>query len=79
MILRKYKIFIGIKSNKTVPYQKTKEISELFLTTLPMTDQVSAPCKSFSFEIKCISQIRNYLSLDVTVILLVSLVFYKLD
>ena len=42
-----------------------------------MTDLVSALCKSFYFEIRHMSHIRNYLSLGVTVTLMVSLVLSK--
>ena len=44
-----------------------------------MTDQLRALCKSLYFEIRHIIQIRNYLSLRVTVTLMVSLVLLKLD
>ena len=44
-----------------------------------MTDQVSSLCKSLYFEIRRISQIRNYLSLDVAITLMMSFVLSKLD
>ena len=59
--------------------QKVKDLGIIFDETLSMTDQVSAPCKSLYFKIRRISQIGNYLSLDVTVTLMNSLVLSKLD
>ena len=44
-----------------------------------MTDEMSALCKSLHFEIRRVSQIRNYSSLDVIVTLIVSVVLSKLD
>ena len=44
-----------------------------------MTDQVSSLCKSLYFEIRRISQIRNYLSLDVAITLMMSFVLSILD
>ena len=44
-----------------------------------MNNQVSSLCKSLYLEIRRISQIRNYLLLDITVTLMVSLVLSKLD
>ena len=46
---------------------------------LSMTDQVSSLGKSLYFEIRRVNQIRIYLSLDVTVTLMVSLVLSKLN
>ena len=52
--------------------QEAKNLRNIFDQTLPMTNQVGALCKSLHFEIRRIYQIWNHLSLDVTVILIVS-------
>ena len=69
---------IYIKSDKIVPSQKAKNRGIIFDPTLSMTDQVSYLCKILYLEIRRISQIRNYLSLDDNVTLMVSLVFSRL-
>ena len=70
---------LEINSSNVVPSRKAKNLGIIFDQTLSMNDHVSSVCKTLYFEISRISLIRRYLSFDVTVTLMVSLVLSKLD
>ena len=70
---------LEISSTKIVTSQKAKNLGIIFDENLSMTDHVSLLCRSLYIEISRISLVRNYLSFDVTVALMVSLVLSKLD
>ena len=63
-----------INSDKFCHLKRHKNLGIVFDQTFSRTDQVNALYKSLYFEIRRISHIRNYLSLDFTVTLMMSLV-----